>query len=175
MTYVAPERLQQFFMSNKLQVNCPFFSAFSFRGCVMMLKVKKEEVWIFLCLLRKSSSYDDDSSDSNYDEGTNQNFRLQRHKRIIKEKMAREGGTVYNAVYYQWTGSAQRLRYNSAHSNCTILRFIARSLGMKTVQKKFWFSILVWYICTCTNYKKSRFRTIGRNVEGLFAQDPEWT
>jgi len=43
MTYVAPERLQQLFMSNKLQ----------------------------------------------------------RHKRIIKEKMAREGGTVYNAVYYQ--------------------------------------------------------------------------
>ena len=52
-------------------------------------------------ILRKSSSDDDNCCNCNYDEGTKQNFNLQRHKRIIKEKMAREGGAVYNAVYYQ--------------------------------------------------------------------------
>ena len=66
--------------------------------CNVFVKIFNDNDKIVVASLKCS---DDDSCDCNYDEGTKQNFNLQRHKKIIKEKMAREGGTGYNAVYYQ--------------------------------------------------------------------------
>ena len=158
MTYVAPERLQQLFMSNKLQVN---FFPLSFRGC-LMLSVKKEELWIFSCLILRKSSSDDDAI-------------------MMKEQINNSVCSATRGLSRRrWRGKAGRfttqcITNDQGQSNACITTAhdqivlkIRRKLpapfpSIKTVQNKFWISILVWNIGTCN--KKSRFQT----VDGLFA------
>ena len=155
MTYVAPERLQQLFMSNKLQVN---FFPLSFRGC-LMLKVKKEEYCVKAAVMTITVAI----------------AIMMKEQNKISICSATRG-----LSRRRWRGKAGRfttqcITNDQGQSNACITTAhdqivlkIRRKLpapfpSIKTVQNKFWISILVWNIGTCN--KKSRFQT----VDGLFA------